>query len=207
MQTYLELINSSKQVVTKVQYARMEGSIGAKVCRSVRSCWAHRWTRSYRRLAPAPATPRRRPAAAAAVGGGIRLGRGRRRRWRGGGSRSYVRTRGGGGRRRRRRRRRCSCWVASWGVPQLRATTAADDAGGTRELGRRRVVGGGGGADGEASACRVEAVRRPGRRERGGAEPVRGGGAAAPAELVGDQEVAAPGEEGCTYRASLSLAH
>uniref|UniRef100_A0A0E0C4H4 Uncharacterized protein n=1 Tax=Oryza meridionalis TaxID=40149 RepID=A0A0E0C4H4_9ORYZ len=52
----------------------MERSIGSKVCRSVRSCWAHRWTRSYRRLAPAPATPRRRPAAAA-VGGGIRLGR------------------------------------------------------------------------------------------------------------------------------------
>uniref|UniRef100_A0A0E0JKZ4 Uncharacterized protein n=1 Tax=Oryza punctata TaxID=4537 RepID=A0A0E0JKZ4_ORYPU len=52
------------------------------------------------------------------------------------------------------------------GVPQLRATPP--DAGGTHELGRRRVVGGG--AGGEASASRVEAVRR-GRRERGGAEP------------------------------------
>uniref|UniRef100_A0A0D9V2R0 Uncharacterized protein n=1 Tax=Leersia perrieri TaxID=77586 RepID=A0A0D9V2R0_9ORYZ len=52
----------------------MEGSIGSRMCRGVRSCWAHQWPRSYRRLAPAPATPRR-PARAAAAFGGIRLGR------------------------------------------------------------------------------------------------------------------------------------
>ncbi|KAL5228963.1 hypothetical protein ABZP36_017228 [Zizania latifolia] len=46
------------------------GLIGSKVCRGIRSCWAHRRLRSYWRLAPAPATPRR----AAAVRG-IRLGR------------------------------------------------------------------------------------------------------------------------------------
>ncbi|KAF0898573.1 hypothetical protein E2562_008160 [Oryza meyeriana var. granulata] len=79
-------------------------------------------------------------------------------------------------------------------VPELRAPTA--DAGRTtRELGRRA-------AGGEAAPFPVQA--RWGRRERGGAESLRGGGAASPAELVGDQEVTAPGkDEGCTYGESV----